>query len=259
MKKLKKYYIKIKNILGLSYSLAKVKFKLRNEGSILGIFWYLLEPLSFFIILLVMSGSIYEKRVEQYPIYLFLGLIMFNFFIAVTGSCCRTIQENANFIKSIKIEKEVFVLVPLFQFIFSHFFELLILVVMMIFYKISLAYFLFYFVVLFFFCLFCLALGFVLATMGAFINDLENIWKILGRLLWLATPIFYYAGPNTLIKEVNFFNPLYHFISIARDFIIFGKITSIKSLVITFLLSVLIFLIGLLIFRKYRNKFIEVV
>ncbi|HNU96023.1 MAG TPA: hypothetical protein PKH95_01275 [Candidatus Magasanikbacteria bacterium] len=36
---------KINNIFNLSWQLAKANFKLRNEGSYLGIFWYLLDPL----------------------------------------------------------------------------------------------------------------------------------------------------------------------------------------------------------------------
>jgi len=56
MRKLKKYYKKIKRILELSFSLAKANFKLRNENSYLGIFWgcyksksyRILSTLSFF-------------------------------------------------------------------------------------------------------------------------------------------------------------------------------------------------------------------
>ena len=48
----KKMKEKIKSISALSFSLAKANFKIRNEGSYLGIFWYLLEPLAFFIVLL---------------------------------------------------------------------------------------------------------------------------------------------------------------------------------------------------------------
>jgi ABC-type polysaccharide/polyol phosphate export permease len=254
---MKLYIKKIKRIFGLSFSLAKSNFKLRNEGSYLGIFWYLLEPLSFFIIILIMSGAIYEKKVEQYPIYLFLGLIMFNFFMAVTSASCKAMQENSNIIKSMKVDKEIFVIIPLIQFIFSHFFEMLILLAMMVFYKINIVYFSLYFIVFFFFCILCLAFNFILSAIGVFIKDLENVWRIFGRLLWLATPIFYYARPGTAIHWFNSLNPLYHFISIAREFIIFGRITSIKSIMVAFVTSLVILIIGIIIFEKNKDKFAE--
>jgi len=79
-------WYKLKSILGLSLSLAKSYFKSRNEGSYLGIFWYLLNPLAFFVIIMLMSQVINAKPEKDYPLYLFLGLIMFNFFLNSTIS-----------------------------------------------------------------------------------------------------------------------------------------------------------------------------
>ncbi len=109
---LKVGYNKLKSILGLSLSLAKANFKLRNERSYLGIFWYLLSPLAFFIIILIMSEIINLKPAKDYPLYLFLGLIMFNFFLNSTISSVKSMVNNSGFLKSIKISPESFVGLP---------------------------------------------------------------------------------------------------------------------------------------------------
>ncbi len=52
------YYMRLKdvrNILRISLILAKTNFKLRIEGSYLGILWYLLNPLALFLILLLIK------------------------------------------------------------------------------------------------------------------------------------------------------------------------------------------------------------
>ena len=117
---------KIKSILGVSASLAKAGFKLRNEGSFIGIFWYLLEPLLMFMILINLQG-VMNTRIEMYPIYLFLGLIMFNFFANSTSQAITMLSSKAKFIKSMRIPHESLVISGMLQTTFSHIFEIILL------------------------------------------------------------------------------------------------------------------------------------
>ena len=109
MKSLGKIYKKIIGVTDLSLSLAKTSFKLRNEKSYLGVFWYLLEPLSFFITLYALGSFLGGDGIEKFPLYLFLGIIMFNFFSSCTMVSCGCIESNSGFIKSLNIEKAPFV------------------------------------------------------------------------------------------------------------------------------------------------------
>ena len=176
MKLVLKYWPRVKDILGLSFSLAKANFKVRNEGSYLGIFWYLLEPLAFFAILLFIRKAIWQSNVSDYPVYLFIGLIMFNFFIAVTNFSTRVIQNNSGFIKSLRIDKEAFVISGLLQFMFSHFFEFLILVFVAVFLHINVLWLIFYFFVFFLFCLFTIGVSFVLSVDSSSTRIILYFW-----------------------------------------------------------------------------------
>ncbi|MBD3260723.1 MAG: ABC transporter permease, partial [Candidatus Altiarchaeales archaeon] len=75
---------KFKRLWGLSLSIAEAEFKLRNEGSYLGILWYLLEPLLMFILLLFVFSKSLGQDIPHYPLYLLVGIIVFNFFQKVT-------------------------------------------------------------------------------------------------------------------------------------------------------------------------------
>ena len=256
-RKIIKMFENIKKILQLSFSLAKTQFKLRNEGSYLGIFWYLLEPLSFFIILLFLGGVISNNSIDKYPLYLFLGLIIFNFFLSVTNSATTVIGRNAGFIKSIKIGPEAFVLASAFQFVFSHIFEIIIFIIFMFFYKASIVFLLFYPIIFFFFFLFALGVSFTLAVLGVYLIDLNNIWQVAGRFLFFATPIFYLIPKNTWLFYLSVFNPLYHYISISRDIIIYNTFPVFHGMFLVAVISVFIFFLGLFIFQKNKNKFAE--
>lgn len=177
--------------------------------------------------------------------------------MAVTTASTKIISENAGTIKSMKINTEIFVLVSLIQYIFSHIFELIVLAGILIWIQIPLIGLFFYPIFFLSLCLFTMGISFVFATIGVFISDLDNVWRIVGRLLWFVTPIFYYAENNPIMHKINLTNPLYHFVSIARELIIYGQITSLKSVSITFLISIFSFIFGLWVFRRYKRQFAE--
>jgi ABC-type polysaccharide/polyol phosphate export permease len=85
--------LRLGHIMCLSWALALARFKLRIAGRYLGIFWYVLEPLAFFIILLSLQVNVGAGSIPHYSAYLLLGLIMTNFFIGTTGSGKSTLLK----------------------------------------------------------------------------------------------------------------------------------------------------------------------
>lgn len=249
----------IKNIIVQSFYFAKTQFKLRNEGSYLGVIWYLLEPLSFFMIILLIGGVINQNVISFYPLYLFLGLIMFNFFINTTSLSTVAITANAYLIRSIKINYESLVISGISQFIFSHIIEMFIFLMFMVYFGANLLNIIFYIPIFLFFLLFILGVSFILSTIGSYIKDLANLWTAMLRLLWFLTPIFYVMPPSPLFQKISYINPMFHFINISREIIIYSRVPSFYTLFLMGFFSVLFFLIGLFIFKKYKQKFAEIV
>lgn len=241
----------------LGLFLAKTNFKLRNEGSYLGILWYLLEPLCFFIIILLIGGAINLNPIEFYPLYLFLGLIMFNFFINSTVLASKAITDNSQLLKNIRLTQEPLVMSCVFQFIFSHLIEMIIFLAFMVYFDANFLNLIFYLPIFLFFTLFVLGLSFMLAAVGVYISDLSNIWAVAVRLLWFLTPIFYVVPPSSLYQKINYFNPMFHFINISREIIIYNNMPQLHTLFSAVFFSLLSFLVGLFIFRKFKHKFAE--
>lgn len=248
----------IKKTLRLSFSLAKTQFKLRNEGSYLGVFWYLLDPLAMFSIILILGGVITKTDIKNYPIYLLLGLIMFNFFRQMTINSTNSIVANTHFIKSMKISSESFVVSVAIQSFFSHIFELAILLFFMIFFKVPLIGFFFYPAIFLFLFLFSIGASFILATLGVYINDINNVWSVFINLLWFSTPIFYVisVGGATFINKLN---PMFYFVNIAREIVIGNADFSAGQFIGTAFLSTAFFLAGLIVFEKCKNNFAELI
>jgi len=252
--------MKIKHVIGLSLQLAKAGFKLRNEGSYLGILWYLLNPLLMFLLLLLVFSDRLGGKIPSYPLYLLMGIIMFNFFQKATTESTKTIiRDYRGIIKSINFPKESLIVSLVLKTFFSHLFEILLFIVLLAIFKGNLIGLVFYPIILVFFSFFVLGCSLILSALTVYFLDLENIWFFVARLIWLGTPIFYDIGGQTRLFYVNLFNPLYYFITITRDLIIYMRIP--KWWIIGGALGYSLFalLVGIFVFNKLKYKFAELI
>jgi lipopolysaccharide transport system permease protein len=242
-----------KKTFQLSFSLAKSNFKLRTEGSYLGIFWYLLDPLLLFLVLFIIFSKNLGSQIEHYPLYLIWGLILFNFFSSTTTQAISIISNNSSFIKSIKINIESLIIANSLQTIFSHFFELIIFIIFLIYFNLPLIGLIVYPVIFLCFIIFIFGVSLILATIGVYTTDLNNIWKFIIQVLFFATPIFYISETSL----INTFNPLYYFLKISRDLLIYQEIPTLNIIIITIFFSFLSLILGICIFNKYHKNFPE--
>ena len=254
-----KYYQKLRGVCGLGLQLAKVDFKLKNEGSFVGIFWYLLNPvIMFFSMYAIFSGRLGNK-IAYYPVYLILGIVMFNFFRNVTTESSNVIRNNGGIIKSINFPKESLVFGIILKNLFSHVFEILLIITVMIISGISVLNILYYFIVLIFFIIFIFGFSLILSSLSVYFIDISNVWNYGVGILLLATPVFYAIDGQTRLLYLNLFNPVYYFITITRELIIYGKMPDAWLILGVIGYSVAFLLIGLFIFDRFKYKFSELI
>jgi lipopolysaccharide transport system permease protein len=250
---------RIKHTLELSLALAKAGFKLRNEGTWLGILWYLLAPILTFLLMLGIFKDRLGADIPSYPLYLLLGIILFNFFQKTTDESIRIIRTNNKIIKSINFPKESLIGSVVMKTFFSHIFEIVILIVFLMCFRIPIKTMLFYPLILIFLSIFSFGASLILASFETYFFDLDNIWRFAARLIWLGTPIFYAIGEQNRLYFVNLFNPMFYFIAVARDLIIYVKTPQYWMMLGLAGYSILALLLGLLIFNRLKIKFAEII
>ena len=84
--------------------------KIKYRRSVLGVLWTLLNPLFMMIILSVVFSNLFKFDVENFPLYLLSGQVIFNFFSDATTSSMNSIIGSAGLIKKIYVPKYLFVL-----------------------------------------------------------------------------------------------------------------------------------------------------
>jgi ABC-type polysaccharide/polyol phosphate export permease len=244
--------------LELSFQLAKAEFKLRNEGSYLGILWYILNPVLTFTLLFLIFSDRLGGEIPHYAPYLLLGILIFNFFQSSTIESAKSLtRDNHHLIKSIHFPKEALVLSIIIKNLISHCIEILIFFGVLVFLHLELLPILYYIPLLFFISLFTLGVSFFLATLSVFFADMDNIWSFMVRLLWFGTPIFYSIADQIRLFYLNLFNPLYYFIATARDLILYQDTPATWLMVGVVGWGLASFIIGLLIFKLSNKKIAE--
>ncbi len=245
---------RIKNIFATSLSLARANFKLRNEGTHLGMLWFLLEPLMMFATLMAVFAHRTGEDIPHYPLYLLVGVLMFHFFSKTTSEAITSVTRQSDLIKSICIDPWVFVCATFLMVFYIHCVEFLFLGICFIIFGGSLINLLFYPLVLFFFSIFILGISLILAVIGVYARDFTYVWRSICVVLWFAMPIAYLPRLKEVWVHVN---PIYYYISIARTLVIDQKIPSLFLIGIAVAFSVLFFALGASFFERHRYKFAE--
>lgn len=246
-----------KQALRLMMAFALIGFKLRNEGSYLGFFWYLLNPILTFLLLLLIFSNRLGSNISDYPLYLLMGIMIFNFFQFTTTESTRVIYSFRGVVRSIYFPKEVLVGQLIVKTFFSHIFEILLYALFMVFFHVPLWGLLYYPFILIFLSLFTLGVSFALCALTVYVSDLENIWNFALRLLWLATPIFYASEGILGISILNKLNPMYYFITVARETVIYGHNPEPLLILGIVGFSATSFFGGLGLFVLFKGKFAE--
>ncbi|MDD5020794.1 MAG: ABC transporter permease [Endomicrobiaceae bacterium] len=251
MNKFKKYRLMV-------WELAFSDFKMRDQGTILGFAWTLLYPLVFFFILYTIFAD-WMKAIKDFPLYLLIGMVQWGFFASATTATITSIMRYSNFIKSISFPKECIVFASILAVTFSHFFELIILIIFFFIIKGYITIYVILLIPLLFLTLY-LIIGFslLLSLIGVYFADMTRIWSLLTAMGFFITPIFYSLDMLSPTKRhIILLNPMTHIIQASREILLDGKIPQMQGLLYVFIMATILVVIGYILFKKFEGYFVE--
>lgn len=240
-------------------SLVSKDFKLKYRRSVLGVLWSVLNPLLMMCVLAAVFTNVLKfGDIENFPMYLILGNVLFALMSDSTSGAMTSILESAPLIKKIRIEKMIFpiekVLFQLVNFAIS----LIAVVLVMAFFKIAPTINLLALpLLLVYMLLFCSGLGMLLSSLAVFFRDVCHLWGVIITAWTYATPLFY---PVSLLpdwmQKAEVFNPMYHYVCYFRDIAMYGTIPGVAENLICLGIAAITFAVGFAVFRGTEKKFI---
>lgn len=256
--------------LSLTWPLARRDIAARYRGSVGGLLWTLMGPLVMVGIYSVVFQGVFQARWPgaestasggvAYALRLFSGLVVFSGFTEVATRATRLIQDNASLVKRVVFPMELlclslvlqvsvhmalqFVLLGLLAGVAGEGLKLSMLSLILIFPWI--------------FCLLT-SVALVMSCLGCYLRDLQHLVPLSMSALLFLSPVFYPAdAAPEVLKFFLQLNPMTGPIEAVRA-ASFGMSIDLRSMSAQVLLAVVILLGSLLLFRRLRSGFADLV
>lgn len=241
-------------------NLVKKELRGRYKSSVLGFLWTFINPLCQIIIYTIVFSTIMRTGIEQFYLYLTVGMIPWMFFSSSIQGGAMCIVSQQDLVKKIYFPREV---LPI-AYVTSCFVNML-----------------FCFVVVFCILLvsgkgingqalvflpvvmiveYVLALGFtmIVSACTVYLRDLEHIVAVLLQAWIYLTPIMYSIEiiPDSIMPIFKL-NPMTSVIEAYHTILYYKQIPQVSELLETFVVGTIALVVGCVVFGKLQKGFVE--
>ena len=239
--------------------LVKKDIKLKYRRSFLGYVWSVLNPLLIMVVMTIVFSTMFARNIENFPVYLFCGQLLFNFMNNSTHQAIHSITGNAALMKKTYVPKYIFTVAKVTSGWVDLVFSLGALVIIMLVTRAQVT----WHVLLFPFVLiqlyvFCVGLGLFLAQANVYFKDTTFIYNAVTTAWMYLTPIFY---PIEALGEriqwmVKYLNPMYFYVGQFRDLVYYGRLPGPVIMSAGCIAAVVMLAIGIRCFMRSKDNFI---
>jgi ABC-2 type transport system permease protein len=242
--------------------LAKIEFKLRYYENKLGLFWALLKPIMDILIYYIVFKVVLKTDVPAFASYLFIGLIIWIFFVESTGGTIQILHTKKYLYEYSNMNKLEIYVSTLLSNTIGFFFNLVMFLVFYDFIESQSIGFSFYnlWIIVLFINLFVLSLAISLILSNIYIvaKDITQIWMVATSFLFFLSPIFYKLKTfQEALPSFDYANPIAGIIINARRVMMQGLPPDYALLGWDFGYACLLLVAGLFILNKLGAKAAE--
>ena len=253
----------------LIWDLSKADFKKRFVGSYFGIVWMFVQPLVtvliYFFIFQVGFKSVPPVPDVPYVVWLVPGIVPWFFYSETLNCITNCLQEYSYLVKKVVFQVEILPLIKLVSCLMVHAFFIIIMLIMFLCYgRFPLVTWLQILYYTFAASMLALGIGYFTSAINVFFKDMAQIVSICLQFgMWL-TPIMYheslFAQKAPWVVPVLKLNPFYYIVAGYRDSMLTGNyFWERPTLTVYFwVFTVVVFLIGLKVFKRLRPHFSDV-
>jgi len=238
--------------------LVRQQLTLRYRRTALGFFWTLINPLLMMSVMALVFATLFKADLKTFTVFLFAGMIPWNFFNSVVTRSATSFIHNEGLIKKIYLPKIIFPLSIAFAFLIDSALSFIVLFAIIIIMGGSLSWAVL-FIPIAYLLLFILTsgIGLIASVATVFFRDLEHVILIAMQGLFFLTPVLYkqdaLAGKVAWLVHLN---PVVPFIELFRAPLYQASLPSPSVILQAALLSLSAIAIGLLVLLWQEKKIV---
>ncbi|MBL7554350.1 MAG: ABC transporter permease [Bdellovibrionaceae bacterium] len=243
----------------LLLNLVSRNIKLKYRKSYLGLFWTILAPAFSALIYFLVFKFVMKVQVPNYLSFVLSGILAWGFFSNALSSGLESIVGNYGLVSKVPIPLNVFALNEAISLFVNFILSQPILLILMALTGAPFTANLLYLPVLYF-LLFIQAysLSLVLSVLFVFFRDLRHLLSLALQMLFYMTPVVY--SQHMIPEKFNslmYWHPLFFIFEGIHSICSTGEKMDSVHLLTSFLWTLFIFLIAILVFEKKRNFLAE--
>jgi ABC-2 type transport system permease protein len=247
------------NYATLVIQFALKDFKIRYTHSALGYAWSVLNPLMFFFIYYTVFSFFMRLDVPNYPAFLLLGVVLWNFFSEGTANGAGAMLARADLLTKAVMPREIVVYSALLSAALTFVINLAVFMGLLWVTGTKLT--------ITAICFPLLLVDLVLLTLGMSLflaplyvryRDVGYLWGIVLQVGFWLTPIIYLdLMMPARFRWLVWINPMGRIIGDSRRALIYGWWPGPRGLVLTTLISVAVCIVGYVSFRRLQGRVVE--
>jgi len=246
----------------LLYFLTWRDVKIRYKQTVIGFLWAIIQPLLKMVVFSIIFGGLAKMGSEgfPYPIFLYAGLLPWQFFASAVSRSGESIVGSANLIKKVYFSRLIIPIASVGACLVDFAISFIILIILMFYYNIIPTLSTFMVLPLVLATIFtALGVGMFISALNVAYRDFRYIVPFFVQIWMFLTPVVYSTG---IIPEnwrwLILLNPMAGIVDAYRSAIL-GKAFEWGNLGISMGIAVVIFLCGLIYFRKTERYFADIV
>ena len=201
------------------------KLALRDISSLyrqtlLGYVWALAPAVvssATFVLLNRASVLAIDSGEVPYPLFVFSGIILWQFFSDAINSPISMVNANKAMIAKINFQAEALIIAGVAQIMFKFFIKFVLLILMCFYFDVSLdVSFVLVFPAIFGILVFGVFIGLLLVPIGVLFQDVAQIVAILLTAMMFLSPVIYPAPEVGFLSILNSYNPMAYFMACFR-------------------------------------------
>ena len=253
--------------------MVKTDFKMRYQGSVLGVAWTVLKPLMLFVVMYFVFVRFlkFTDGTPHFAMVLLLGTVLWSFFSEAAGLGLSSVVMHGDLLRKVHFPTWIIVVAATLNSFISLGINLGVVIVFSIINGVQFTWRV-VMVPIGIFELYFLTLGvaLILATLDVYFRDIQHIWEVFSQALFYGVPIIYplqmAVNVNPTFAKIILLNPLAQTIQDIRYWLIAPQTTpTVWNYIhtpwiqaIPVVLAVAIFALGVYVFQRNSRKFAEI-
>jgi ABC-2 type transport system permease protein len=232
----------------------------KYRRSVLGIAWSLLNPIMMMLVLNAVFSHVFRFDVENFPLYLISGQVIYQFFSDSTSGAIFSIVDASSLIKKVYIPKYIFPLEKCVFALINLLLSMIAVIAVMLIQGVYPTWTILFAPLPILYCfILCIGFSLILSALTLYFRDIQHLYGVLLTVWMYITPIIYpieLIQGNSLIVTIIHCNPLFYYVDTFRQAVMYNTIPSLTENLICIGIAVGTLAIGCFTFSKLQKKFI---